>query len=92
MSKLDEARIIINEVDKEMIELFKKRMKAATMVAEYKKENNLPIFDEKREKELIDRNVNILNDKEIENYYKEFITTVIKVSKDYQATIINEDK
>ena len=39
MNKLEEARLIINSVDKEMIELFKKRMNAAKMVALYKNEN-----------------------------------------------------
>ena len=62
MSKLDDARIIINECDKEMITLFKKRMSAAKMVAEYKASNNLPILDLKRENELIKRNTQILND------------------------------
>ena len=37
-NKLEEARKIINEVDAEMAELFQKRMKAAEMVYEYKKE------------------------------------------------------
>ena len=49
-NKLDEAREIINAVDAEMIELFKKRMAASKMVAEYKKDVNMPILDEAREK------------------------------------------
>ena len=69
MSKLDDARIIINECDKEMITLFKKRMSAAKMVAEYKASNNLPILDLKRENELIKRNTQILNDQELEGYF-----------------------
>ena len=64
MNKLEEARLIINEVDLEMIELFKKRMKASKMVAEHKKENNLPVLDKVREEALIAKNVNYLNDKE----------------------------
>ena len=49
MNKLEEARLIINEVDSKMVELFKERMKAAKMVAEYKKERGLPVFDASRE-------------------------------------------
>ena len=41
MNKLDEARKIINETDKEIAALFEKRMEAAKLVAEYKAENNL---------------------------------------------------
>ena len=45
-SKLEEARIIINEVDAQMAELFVKRMRAAEMVCAYKKEHGLPILDQ----------------------------------------------
>lgn len=90
MSKLDDARIIINECDKEMITLFKKRMSAAKMVAEYKASNNLPILDLKRENELIKRNTQILNDQELEGYYIIFLEGMLKVSKDYQEELIKE--
>ena len=90
MSKLDDARIIINECDKEMITLFKKRMSAAKMVAEYKASNNLPILDLKRENELIKRNTQILNDQELEGYYITFLEGMLKDSKDYQEELIKE--
>ena len=44
-NKLEQARHIINEVDSQMAELFVKRMKAAEMVYEHKKEYGLPILD-----------------------------------------------
>ena len=34
MSKLDEARVIINEIDKKMAELFESRMEASKSIAE----------------------------------------------------------
>ena len=43
MSKLDDARLKINEIDKEMAKLFESRMEASHAVAEYKKENGLSI-------------------------------------------------
>ena len=54
--RLNEARAIINEVDKEMAELFRRRMEAARMVGEYKMARGLPVLDEKREDELVRRN------------------------------------
>ena len=90
MSKLDDARIIINECDKEMITLFKKRMSATKMVAEYKASNNLPILDLKRENELIKRNTQFLNDQELEGYYITFLEGMLKASKDYQEELIKE--
>ena len=50
-NKLEEARKIINEVDAQMAELFVKRMRAAEMVFDYKKEFGLPILDKKREED-----------------------------------------
>ena len=72
----------------EMIELFKKRMQASKMVAEHKKENNLPVLDKAREEALINKNVNYLNDKELEKYYLTFLEGVLTASKDYQKDLI----
>ena len=49
MSKLEDARKIINEVDRAMAELFVKRMEAVETVAAYKKERGLPVLDAARE-------------------------------------------
>jgi monofunctional chorismate mutase len=87
-NKLDIAREIINDVDAQMIELFKKRMDAAKMVAEYKKENNKPIYDKEREEALINRNLEALDNKDLEQYYKTFIEGVLESSKAYQKDLI----
>ncbi len=84
MSLIDEARVKINEIDQKMIELFKQRIVAVMDVLKYKKEHNLAVFDEKREIELIKKNLNILNDKELEKYYLTFFQGVLESSKDYQ--------
>lgn len=88
MNKLENARLIINEIDKKMIELFKERMAAVKDVAIYKKENNLDVFDSKREKELIDKNLGLLNDIELNDYYLTFLNGILKSSKDYQKDLI----
>lgn len=56
MNKLEEARKVINEVDKEVAALFQKRMQAVEDVILYKLENNMPIFDGGREKQVIEKN------------------------------------
>ena len=91
MNKLEEARSIINDVDKEMILLFKKRMNASKMVAEYKKENNLNVLDSSRESFIIEKNTKLLDDKKLEKYYLTFFAGVLKSSKDYQVDLIKED-
>ena len=64
-SKLEQARMIINDIDQQMAELFVKRMKAAELVYEHKKEFGLPIADEKRELEIIEKNSALVNDEVI---------------------------
>lgn len=88
MNKLEEARLIINEVDSKMVELFKERMKAAKMVAEYKKENNLSVLDKAREEALINKNLGLLNDTKLEKYYLTFLEGMLIASKDYQKDLM----
>lgn len=71
-SKLDDARKIINEVDSQMAELFVKRMRAAEMVYEHKKEFGLPILDQKREDAVIENNAAKINDDVLKGYYIDY--------------------
>ena len=82
--KLEEARSIINEVDSKMAELFVKRMRAAEMVYEHKKEFGLPILDQKREDAVIEKNSAMIEDEVIKGYYIDFIKNLMSVSRAYQ--------
>ncbi len=87
-SKLDKAREIINEVDKEMADLFVKRMRAAEMVAEYKKERGLGIYDAVREEEVVRRNSALINDEELREFYVNFLRNNMEVSRSYQKRLM----
>ena len=88
MNKLEEARKIINETDKEIAALFEKRMEAAKLVAEYKAENNLPVFDQNRELELFETNAGLIENKEFLPYYLDFLKETVELSKKYQRSLI----
>lgn len=88
MSLLDEARKIINEVDSKMAELFCERMRAAEMVAEYKKEHGLKIFDAAREEEVIRRNSQFVEDVVLREYYVNFLKNNMAVSRSYQDRLM----
>ena len=90
MNNLEQARLVINEVDKELVELFKKRMAASKIIALYKKENNIAVLDKKREEALIEKNLKLLDDKELEKYYLIFLEGILNASKDYQKDLINK--
>ena len=84
MSLIDEARRKINEIDRQMILLFEERMAAVLDVLKYKKEHNLPVFDSKREAELIKKNIELLENKQLKEYYLTFFNGVLTSSKKYQ--------
>ncbi len=85
---LQEAREIINKVDKEMARLFVERMRAAEMVASHKKEHGLPILDQARETEVIKRNAGLIEDDEIRAYYVNFLADTMSVSRLYQSKLM----
>ncbi len=89
-NKLEEARLLINEIDKQLIDLYIKRMQAVKMVAEYKLENNIPVLDDSREAFLKEKNLRELNDADLERYYLEFFEGVLESSKDYQKKLIEK--
>ncbi|MBR5226112.1 MAG: chorismate mutase [Clostridia bacterium] len=88
-NKLEEARAIINEVDAQMAELFVKRMKAAEMVFEYKKEFGLPVLDAKREALVVERNSALVEDNVLKEYYVDHLKHMMSVSRAYQYRLQN---
>ena len=87
--KLEEARKIINEVDAQMAELFVRRMRAAEMVYEHKKEYGLPILDKKREAVVIEKNAVRIEDELLKGYYIDYLKNVMAVSRAYQYRMQN---
>ncbi len=83
-NKLEEARKIINETDAKMAELFVKRMKAAELVYEHKKEFGLPILDEKREEAVISKNSALIEDEILREYYIDYLKHLMSLSRAYQ--------
>ena len=88
-NKLEEARKIINEVDTQMAELFVKRMKASEAVYEYKKEHGLPILDEAREAQVIEKNSALIKDEIFKGYYMDYLKHLMSVSRAYQYRLQN---
>jgi monofunctional chorismate mutase len=83
--KLDELRKEIDQIDLEMMKLFIKRMHISIEVGNYKKENNLPIYDASREQLILDQLKEKLNQDELWPYYESFMKHLMTLSKDIQA-------
>ena len=88
MRDLTEIREDINAIDKELLELFARRMDCAKEVAAYKKANNIPILNEKREQEILDRVYE--QGGEYGSYAREMFRKLMEFSRDLQSGIIAE--
>lgn len=88
MSELENARKIIDNADKEIARLFEERMSAVKMVAEYKSAHGLPIFDSEREKKVISKNVERIENDELKGYFSSLLTSFMDVSKKYQESLL----
>ncbi|MBR4863728.1 MAG: chorismate mutase [Oscillospiraceae bacterium] len=88
MDGLQEARKIINEVDAKMAELFVRRMEAAEMVAEYKREHGMPILDAAREEEVIRNGANRVENDAYRGYYVDFMRDTMAISRRYQQKLL----
>ena len=89
MRDIKELRQEINEIDKEMAQLFERRMGIAKEIANYKLANGLNIFDAKREEEVIAQNLSLISDENIKHYYVNFIKSVMNESKKYQSLVFD---
>lgn len=90
MNKLDYARNKINQSDKIIAAQFEERMKAVEDVIAYKIENKMKVFDAEREKEVLERNLSLIQDEKLKPYFKEMMIQMMSISKEYQNAILNQ--
>ena len=57
MKKLENCRVLIDNIDNLIIELYEKRMDVVKEVIKYKIENNIPITDSNRELSMLENNL-----------------------------------
>lgn len=50
---LDQMRQDIDNIDEKLTDLFKERMEKSLEIAKYKKDHKVPVFSDKREKEIL---------------------------------------
>ncbi|EHK2327896.1 chorismate mutase [Clostridium perfringens] len=82
--KLAQCREKIDRIDRELMKLFEERMNVVLEVARYKKENNMAIFHKDREKQVIEKNLSIVENKELLPYAEEMLHALMDISKEYQ--------
>ncbi|NLY45356.1 MAG: chorismate mutase [Tissierella sp.] len=84
MDDLKICRDKIDEIDAQLVALFEERMELALKIADYKKTNNIPILNEGREKEVIEKNANRLKNKNFKESLVKFFEHMMNLSKEEQ--------
>ena len=80
---LEEIRGQIDQIDRQMVDLFKARMEAAAQVAEYKREKGLPVLDAGRERALLGK-IGDEAGEELADYAQSMYRTILAASRSYQ--------
>ncbi len=86
MDRLKKAREEIDAVDREMAELFVRRMHAVELVSDYKRDHGLPIFDAVREEAVVAKNAARVENEAMRPFYVEFLRDTMKASRHYQRS------
>ena len=89
---LRELRNKIDEIDKIIIDAFIERMEIVKDIRDYKKENNLPIYDSLREKELLVKRKEMANNISFNNDIENLFKLILKISKEHQNNDLDNTK
>ena len=84
MTKLDEYRVEIDEIDREIVQLFEKRMETVLSLANYKKENGMEVLQSSREEVVLQMAVSNLKDKKYEDDIREVFELLMRLSRNSQ--------
>ncbi len=81
---IQELRNQIDAIDDQLVTLFAQRMAVSAKIADYKKENNLPIFVPAREREKLQDVAEKAGD-EMANYTRVLYSMLFELSRSYQS-------
>lgn len=82
--KIDDLRKRIDEIDTDLLRLLELRFQVVREIGDYKKAHNLPILDEKREKEVLTKRQQQLSNKENWPHFEKLFKLIMNISKDLE--------
>lgn len=83
----EDYRKMIDEIDDKLVELFAQRMGVSAKIAEFKKENSLPVLDVRREREKLKAVVSETPE-ELSEYTSLLYSMIFELSRSYQNKLI----
>ncbi|MBY2478252.1 prephenate dehydratase [Clostridioides difficile] len=92
MEDLTRYRNEIDDIDKELIQLFEKRMNTVLEIAKHKMKNNTTIFQKDREEKVLSKAVDNLDNKGYSQETIQFFNSIMEISRGLQKRIMDDDR
>lgn len=92
MRDLNEIRVDIDAIDKQIVALYEQRMALTKQVAEYKIANNKPVLDAVREAAKLDKIQALVEQPENAKGARELFETIMAISRAQQQKIIDSQE
>ncbi len=93
MDKIHKIRKQIDRIDMVMITALAERMALMIDIGEHKKEHNIPVFQEARELEIMNRFKEVAKEQNLdENFVEEIFLSIFNEAKRIQHEIINNQE
>ena len=86
---LEALRKEIDGIDTQLTDLFVRRMRLCAQVGQYKKEHNLAVLNQGREREILSR-VSAQAGEELDGYARIFFSNLFDLSRTYQGMLMTE--
>lgn len=90
MKSLEELRQEIDKIDKELLNLFVKRMDICSQVADYKRTVGMPVLDVKREREVLEAKMKLLSNPALADEVYAFFNSVMSISRNLQKRRLDD--
>ncbi len=90
--ELEGLRASIDEIDRQIIDLFEKRLDVSKDIAKAKEKAGLPVFDETREKAKIESVRNLTVNPEYKDLTADLFGNLFEYSKSVQNKVIKNER
>ncbi len=87
---IQEIRKEIDRVDDQFVKLFNERMHLSSQIAEVKREQDLPVLNVRREREILNE-VAAKSDPELANYSQVLYSLIFELSRSYQEKLLKTE-
>ncbi|MBQ3090150.1 MAG: chorismate mutase [Oscillospiraceae bacterium] len=90
MKDLKELRQEIDHIDRQLVDLFLRRMEVSRNVAAYKIANQIPVLDPERERQVLEAKAAMVDTPEMKADVNKLFETIMSMSRAHQRSIMQE--